>query len=121
MSYTTGITASFKVTSGALCFGTLHDVTRGADAPIQRSPHTTPQAGGTVKVHPMEYNVAAKNGVWNAYALVTLNTVHVVAWFVVHESVRDPLEELHRILRVAGCPYEHECGSTMNDDKTMAN
>ncbi|KAJ6439252.1 transposase [Purpureocillium lavendulum] len=122
MSKNDNITASFQVTSGALCFGSLLEISEGAAAPVRQSPHARPElGGGTVQVQPMAYNVAAKNGTWNAYGLVAQDSSFVVAWFIAHESVDEPLTELLKILRVAGCPYEYECGSQMNDDKTRAN
>ena len=43
----------------------------------------------------------------------------VSGWFVCHEAV-NPKNEIDMILRVSGSPYEEDCGSTLNDDDTVA-
>lgn len=111
------VSATFDVTSGALCFGSLHDILQGAAAAIQIAPSPRPRRGGTVMFQPMVHNVGAKTGTWNAYTLLDVNTSSVQGWFAAHVEV-DPVKEVAKILCVAGSPYEYEHGSTMNTDKT---
>jgi hypothetical protein len=111
------ISATFDITSGALCFGSLHDILQGAAAAIQMAPSPRPRRSGTVKFQPMVHNVGAKTGTWNAYTLLDVNTSSVQGWFAAHVEV-DPVKEIAKILRVAGSPYEYEHGSTMNTDET---
>ncbi|KIN03348.1 hypothetical protein OIDMADRAFT_51317 [Oidiodendron maius Zn] len=99
------VSATLDVTSGALCFGSLGDILQGAAAAIQVGPSPRPRGGGTVKYQPMVHNVGAKTGTWNAYTLFDVTPL----------VSRD---EITKILRVAGSPYEDEHGSTMNTDKT---
>jgi hypothetical protein len=85
------VNATFEVTSGALCFGSLHDILKGAAAPIQVAPSPRPRAGGTIKYQPMEHNVAAKSGAWNVYTLLDVNTSSVEGWFATHVDVDNPV------------------------------
>lgn len=112
------ISATFKISSRALCFGPLGDILKGAESPIQEPPETRPHLGGTVMYHPLEYNVAARNGVWNAYKLLDVATSSVEGWFAASADMEDPLQELTRILRLCGSPYEHDSGSSKNNEKT---
>jgi len=108
------------VTSGRICFGALHNIYDGALAPpVNGFPTLQSQASGTVVVHPLQFNIAALSGTWNAYRLVDLRNNEVVAWFVAHDSV-DPAAEMGKILWVSGSPYEHDSGSFVNDEKTEA-
>ena len=111
--------ATFTVSSGAVCFGLLIDILKGAEAAIQEPPSPRPHAGGTVIYHPLEHNVTARNGIWNAYTLVDVNTSRVEGWFAASADI-DPVEEVTKILRVSGSPYEHDSGSSRNNDKTRA-
>ncbi|KAJ5112260.1 hypothetical protein N7532_000305 [Penicillium argentinense] len=115
------IHSSFSVTSGGLCFGDLTEIYKGASTTIQMFPNIRPKPSGTVKSHEIEYNVAAENGIWNVYQLIDREQDDVSGWFVCHSTiVDDPGQEMDKILRVSGSPYETESGSTMNDDKTAA-
>ncbi|PQE15235.1 histone-fold protein [Rutstroemia sp. NJR-2017a WRK4] len=67
----------------------------------------------------VQFNVAAKNGSWNAFQLVAKDTGHVSAWFVCHSDV-DPEIETDKILRVSGSPYKPDSGSQFNNEKTAA-
>ena len=113
--------ATIFVSSGRLCFGELHNIWNGATTPVQVPglPTPRPRAFGTVKAQPIEYNIAARNGKWNAFQLVDLVTKQVTAWLLTHSDV-DPEREVDKILRVSGSPYEPDSGSTFNDDKTAA-
>ncbi|KAG7284867.1 hypothetical protein NEMBOFW57_009482 [Staphylotrichum longicolle] len=112
--------ATISVVSGCVCFGALHNIWNGASVPVQGFPTVRPRASGTVKAQPIEFNVAARNGVWNAFQLIDLDTQGVVAWFLAHSDV-DPEREVDKILWISGSPYESGSGSTFNDDKTAAN
>ncbi|KAJ6440247.1 pre-mRNA splicing factor slt11 [Purpureocillium lavendulum] len=109
--------ATFQVTSGAICFGSLNDILRGAAATIQVGPSPRPQPSGTIRVQPMEHNIGARNGSWNTFPLLDVKSSSVEGWFAAHSDV-DPLNELHKILRVSGSPYEPDHGDGWNTDKT---
>ncbi|OGM43984.1 hypothetical protein ABOM_008017 [Aspergillus bombycis] len=111
--------ATFSIESGCLCFGELHNIWLGSSVPIQRFPSTQPDWSGTVKVHHLKFNIPAQNGRWKAFQLVDIETKIVSGWFLSHSNV-DPSEEIGRILRVSGSPYEPDSGNTLNDDKTSA-
>ncbi|KAJ3541693.1 hypothetical protein NM208_g4489 [Fusarium decemcellulare] len=117
MAKSSTIAASFEVTSGAICFGSLTNILRGAETSIQPAPNPRPHLTGTVISHPQEFNIPAKKGIWNAYTLLEAESSRVEGWFVAHEDV-DPLPELLKILRVAGSPYE--VGHITNSDETRA-
>ncbi|KAF4986382.1 hypothetical protein FDECE_15987 [Fusarium decemcellulare] len=117
MAGSSTIAASFEVTSGALCFGSLTNILRGAEIPIQLAPNPRPHLSGTVISHPQEFNVPAKKGTWRAYTLLKVDSSRVEGWFAAHQDV-DPLPELLKILRVAGSPYE--VGHITNSDETRA-
>ncbi|KAH6636299.1 hypothetical protein F5144DRAFT_645161 [Chaetomium tenue] len=112
---------TLAVNSGCLCFGELHNIWNGASVPVQSEgiPAHRPQLSGTVQVHRIEYNITARNGIWNGFRLIDLNTKKVAAWFLAHSDV-DPEKEVDKILRVSGSPYEDDSGSSFNDDKTAA-
>lgn len=108
------------ISSGRLCYGALHNVWHGASAPpVQGLPKIRSKTSGTVVVHRAEFNVAARNGAWNAFQLVDLEHNKLTAWFLAHSDV-DAEKEIDKILRVSGSPYERDSGSSMNDDKTEA-
>jgi hypothetical protein len=112
--------SQFTVTSGCLCYGDLHNIWHGASSLIREFPTAIePHASGTVITQVREYNVAAKNGTWNAFQLVEKGTDRLCAWFVSHSDI-DPEAEIDKILRVSGSPYEHDSGSRFNDEKTAA-
>lgn len=113
--------ATISVSSGYLCFGSLHNIWNGASSPLQGFPSAParPQAFGTVKTQPVEFNIVARKGTWNAFQLVDLRTSEVAAWFLAHSGV-DPEREVDKILRVSGSPYEPDSGSVFHDDKTAA-
>ncbi|KAF5231751.1 hypothetical protein FANTH_13273 [Fusarium anthophilum] len=111
------IRSTFSVVSGELCFGSLHNIWFGSSAPSQGLPAAPPQPSGTVIAHSINYNIAAQNGAWNVFKLISSETSHAVAWFVAHADV-DPRQEVDKILRISGSPYEADHGSTMNDDAT---
>ncbi|KAG5806827.1 hypothetical protein H9Q74_009297 [Fusarium xylarioides] len=111
------IQSTLSVVSGQLCFGSLHNIWFGSSAPCQGLPVAPPQASGTVKAHSINYNVPAQNGIWNVFKLVVSGTNDAVAWFVAHEDI-DPRQEVDKILRISGSPYEPDHGSTMNNDVT---
>ncbi|KAI9933206.1 hypothetical protein ASPWEDRAFT_42961 [Aspergillus wentii DTO 134E9] len=115
------IHSTFSVTSGGLCFGNLTEICKGASTTIQAFPNVRPKVSGTVKAHKIEYNVAAENGTWNVYQLIDRELRCISGWFVCHSTiVDDPGQEMNKILRVSGSPYEAESGSKMNNDKTAA-
>ncbi|KAL8764754.1 MAG: hypothetical protein Q9209_007897, partial [Squamulea sp. 1 TL-2023] len=68
--------------------------------------------------HKLDHNVSAQNGTWNAFRLIDTTESRLAGWFVAHESV-DVLQEIDKILRVSGSPYEDDSGSQYNDEKTM--
>ncbi|KAH7117494.1 hypothetical protein EDB81DRAFT_952907 [Dactylonectria macrodidyma] len=111
------IHSTFSVTSGHLCFGSLHNIWQGASAPLQGFPTARPQTSGTVIIHRIDHNVPALNGTWNVFQLVGSESNDTAAWFVAQSDV-DPKEEIDKILRVSGSPYEADHGSTMNNDDT---
>ncbi|ORY16607.1 hypothetical protein BCR34DRAFT_597614 [Clohesyomyces aquaticus] len=114
------IHSTLTISSGNLCFGSLHNIYPGASVPQVRGlPNVRYHAGGTVKVQSIEYNLPARNGTWNAFQLIETEWNKVVGWFLAHSDV-DPEKEIDKILRVAGSPYEIDSGSSMNDDKTAA-
>ena len=110
--------AEFSVSSGCLCFGALNNIWNGASLPVQPFPKPAPpRTFGTVRTQPTEFNIAARNGTWNAFQLIDLETKEVAAWFVAHSDV-DPNTEIDKILLVSGSPYEPDSGSHYNDEKT---
>ncbi|KAK6525511.1 hypothetical protein TWF694_005641 [Orbilia ellipsospora] len=109
--------STFKVESGSLCFGALHNIWSGSTLPVQQFPLVRPQLSGTVAVHPLEHNIVAKRGTWNVFQLVDTASREVCGWFVSHTDV-NPVSEVDKILRISGSPYEEDCGSTMNDENT---
>jgi hypothetical protein len=112
--------STFSVTSGHLCFGALHNIWEGAlEPPVQGLPYLRAAVGGTVKAHPLKYNVPAERGKWSAFQLVDLYSPGNAGWFVCHSSV-DPAQEIDKLLRVSGSPYDLEGGSSMNNDRTRA-
>ncbi|PCD30357.1 hypothetical protein AU210_010039 [Fusarium oxysporum f. sp. radicis-cucumerinum] len=111
------IHSTLSVVSGQLCFGSLHNIWFGSSAPSQGLPVAPPQPSGTVKAHSINYNVAAQKGIWNVFKLVVSETSDTVAWFVAHADI-DPRQEVDKILRISGSPYEPDHGSTMNNDAT---
>ncbi len=117
MTASSSVDATISVSSGCLCFGSLQNIWDGASMPVQSFPTARPRASGTVKTQPIEFNIAALNGTWNAFELIDLSTNGVCAWFLAHSEV-DP--EIDRILRVSGSPYEPGSGSIFNDHKTAA-
>lgn len=110
---------TFSVASGCLCFGSLHNIWAGASVPIQGFPTCRPRSSGTVKAHEFDFNVPAQNGKWNAYQLANIEGTRVSGWFISHSDV-EPGQEIDKLLRVSGSPYESNSGSSMNDDKTSA-
>ncbi len=119
MAATPSAFATVSVSSGCLCFGALHNIWNGASMPVQAFPTTRPRTSGTVQAQPLEFNVAARNGVWNVFKLIDVRTKQVAAWFLAHSDV-DPEREADKILRASGSPYEEDSGSRFNDDKTAA-
>lgn len=111
--------ATFSIESGCLCFGELHNIWSGSLVPIQGFPSIQPDRSGTVKAHRLKFNIPARNGTWQAFQLVDIETEVVSGWFLWHSDV-DPGREIARILRVSGSPYEPDSGSTMNNEKTRA-
>ncbi|KAF9630643.1 hypothetical protein BFW01_g1205 [Lasiodiplodia theobromae] len=109
----------FFVSSGSLCFGELHNIWHGASAPVQGFPSVRPQTTGTVVSHELQFNTTAEIGTWHVFSLIDTTTRAAAAWFACHSDV-DPEQEVVKILRVSGSPYEANCGSTMNDDSTAA-
>jgi hypothetical protein len=126
----------FVVKSGAICFGTPHNIRWGARQPLQQPTFVEPTPSGTVLTHTFQYNLAALNGVWSAYPLVyaannypqttsSSSSITVRAWFACHESflLEDdgPYQEAKRILQVANSPYEADNGVNRNTSKTWDN
>ncbi|KAI1063459.1 hypothetical protein LB506_012745 [Fusarium annulatum] len=111
------IQSTLSVISGQLCFGSLHNIWFGSSAPSQGLPVAPPQPSGTVQAHSVNHNVAAQNGIWNVFKLVASETRDAVAWFVAREDI-DPRQEVDKILRISGSPYEPDHGSTVNNDVT---
>lgn len=108
----------FFVTSGHLCYGALHNILYGAlKEPSQGLPYVSPALSGTVQRHELELNVPAKNGEWFTFQLVNTSSEKAWGWFACHSDV-NPDEEVDKILRVSGSPYEIDSGSHMNNDKT---
>ncbi len=106
----------FTVSSDAICFGPMQDIERASGLPVQPPPSPRPHKSGTVAHHALEHNVQAQNGKWHAYRLhSTKSPERVDAWFAAHELV-DPLLELRKLVRVAGSPYEYDCGHKFNCD-----
>ncbi|KAL8846196.1 MAG: hypothetical protein Q9221_008693 [Calogaya cf. arnoldii] len=111
--------AHFTVHSGHLCYGKLHNIWQGVLA--ERSYGLTavqPRVAGTVITHKLDHNVSTQNGTWNAFQLIDTTQYRLAGWFIAHDSV-DVLEEIDKILRVSGSPYEEDSGSQYNDEKTM--
>jgi len=114
------IHTQFTVKSGHLCYGELHNIWHGASVePVNGLTNAMPQSSGTVIIHNLDYNVPAQNGTWNAYQLLDTTDEHLVGWFVAHESVDVP-QELNKILRVSGSPYELDSGNRFNNEETAA-
>ncbi|KAF5651392.1 uncharacterized protein FTJAE_139 [Fusarium tjaetaba] len=109
--------STLSVVSGQLCFGSLHNIWFGSSAPTQGLLVAPPHPSGTVQAHSINYNICAQNGIWNVYKLVISETSDAVAWFVAHADI-DPRQEVDKILRISGSPYEPDHGSTMNNDIT---
>ena len=106
----------FTAKSGYLCYGDLHNIWHGATSPAQSFSPPAPEPSGTVITHKLETCVPALTGSWITYQLVDGDQV-VRAWFVCHSSV-NPEEEITKILRVSGSPYEYYSGSSVNNAKT---
>jgi hypothetical protein len=111
--------SQFIVKSSCLCYGDLHNIWHGACSPIQGFPTPAPERSGTVRIHKLEYNVSALDGTWKTYQLVDIGSQIVRAWVACHSSV-NPEEEIDKILRVSGSPYEWYSGSTVNNAETAA-
>jgi hypothetical protein len=109
----------FTVKSSCLCYGSIHNIWHGASSATQGFPTPVPERSGTVRIHKLDYNVSALNGTWKTYQLVDIGNQTVRAWFACHSSV-DPEEEMDKILRVSGSPYELESGSKVNNAETVA-
>ncbi len=109
--------SSFTVSSGAICFGDLHNIWDGAGASLQpfREDPPDPLIGGTVRVQPTEFNTPAQDGEWRVYELRTPQGT--TGWFAAHEDV-DPDAEVRRIVRVSGNPSDIDPGSSYNDATT---
>ena len=73
---------------------------------------------GTVRVQIVHYNIAALNGTWRAYELVSTRSNKCTAWFVCHDSV-NPGSEVDKILRVSGSTYEFDSGSQWHSANTV--
>lgn len=112
------IQSTLSVVSGQLCFGSFHNIWFGSSAPSQGLPVAPPQPNGTAKAHSINYNVAAQKGIWNVFKIVVSETAYTVAWFVAHADI-DPRQEVDKIFRISGSPYEPDHGSTMNNDVTF--
>ncbi|KAL8885330.1 MAG: hypothetical protein Q9192_006661 [Flavoplaca navasiana] len=113
------IHAQFTVHSGHLCYGELHNIWQGALAePSHGLTAVQPTVAGTVMTHKLDHNVSALNGTWNAFRLIDTTQYRLAGWFVAHESV-DVLQEIDKILRVSGSPYEEDSGSKYNNKETM--
>ncbi|KAL8909966.1 MAG: hypothetical protein Q9171_004732 [Xanthocarpia ochracea] len=111
--------AHFTVHSGHICYGELHNIWQGALAePSDGLTAVQPSVAGTVMTHKLDHNVSALNGTWKAFRLIDTTEPRLVGWFVAHESV-DVLQEIDKILRVSGSPYEEDSGSQYNNEKTM--
>lgn len=65
------------------------------------------------------YNVPAEKGTWISYKLLERGTHQATAWFACHQGT-DPVRELHRIIEVAGSPYEMEGGKFQHDRESAA-
>ena len=113
------VSATFQVGSGALCFGSLSDIRRGANTTIQAAPHPERHGRGTIVTQSLEYNLPARNGPWTTFPLVDVGSSTVQGWFAAHSDV-NPLDELDKILHVAGSPYDPDGGQTWNTKKTRA-
>ena len=109
----------FTVKSGYLCYGDLHNIWHGATSPTQSFPPPAPEHSGTIILHKLQPCVPALNGAWITYQLVDIGDQVVRAWFVCHSSV-NPEEEITKILRVSGSPYEWDGGSSVNNAQTAA-
>jgi len=112
-------TNSFEITSGALCFGEAHNVRHGASQAIKSPSVAHPECRGTVFVQPIEYNYAAVNGTWTSYPLYDKYGA-IGSLFCCHSSIDKPLEEIKRILRIAGSPYDHD-SARFSDGDTFEN
>ncbi|KAF7553540.1 hypothetical protein G7Z17_g3543 [Cylindrodendrum hubeiense] len=121
--------ATFSVTSGHLCYGDLENIQVGASTDLVHGLPSFPAfTGGTVMGHVLKFNVPAENGTWAAFQLlgvepqsgpelVTVESRPIRGWFVCHMDT-DPVQEIDKILRVSGSPYEEDSGSRLNNDKT---
>ncbi|EFQ96661.1 hypothetical protein MGYG_08584 [Nannizzia gypsea CBS 118893] len=122
MSSSPTVHSQFTILSGGICFGDLHNIWHGAISdPMERLHFIPPQVSGTVIVHDVNFNIGARNGAWNVYQLVDIDSCsEVVAWFACHVEI-DPQAEVDRILHVSGSPYEPDSGSSRNCEKTVDN
>ncbi|CEJ82591.1 hypothetical protein VHEMI02646 [[Torrubiella] hemipterigena] len=86
--------------------------------PDSSTPEPQPFLDGTVRRHQITHNLPARNGTWRTYPLSQTEPPYAIsAWFVAHETV-DPITEITKVLRVAGSPYEYDCGSRDNNAVT---
>lgn len=114
------ISTHFNVNSGHLCYGELHNIWQGASAePSHGLTAIQRRIAETVMTYELDHNVSAQNGTWNAFQLIDTTKARLAGWFVAHEAV-DVLQEIDKILRVSGSPYEEDSGSKYNDEKTIA-
>ncbi|KAH7176797.1 hypothetical protein EDB81DRAFT_773581 [Dactylonectria macrodidyma] len=120
MATTPTVHATFSVTSGRLCFGDLENIWQGASTePVHGVPTFSALQGGTIKQFDFKYNLPAENGTWNAIQLVDVASQNVCGWLATHADV-DPAQEVDKILRVSGAPYENNSGSRFNNEDTKA-
>lgn len=113
------IQSHFTVHSGHLCYGELHNIWQGALAePSYGLTAVHPRVAGTTMRHKLDHKVSALNGTWNAFQLIDTTKCRLAGWFVAHESV-DVLQEIDKILRVSGSPYQEDSGSQYNNEMTM--
>lgn len=115
------LAATFELQSGHLCYGVLRNIYHGASAPKAEGlpAHQEPVSGGTIRRHEHSFNLPALKGTWHIYHLIGKygEDTQTVAYLLSHSSV-DPQTEVDKILRVSGSPYEHDSGSTFNDEST---
>ncbi|KAK3285236.1 hypothetical protein CYMTET_7151 [Cymbomonas tetramitiformis] len=111
--------AVMQVTSGAICFGSRHNILEGSRVPIQEPTMHAPTPSGTVIVHKMEYNMRALNGTWRAFKLDDESSLDTTGWFVCHESLH-PWPTCQHILNTSGSPYEDDSGNSSNCEATFS-
>lgn len=112
------VNSTFSVTSGCLCFGTLHNIWAGASSvALPGFPTVRPNKAG---VQRLEFNIAAQNGTWNVYQLKDARDRNKTnGWFASHSSL-DPGDEIRKIVDLTVNYFGDDVQNLFNNYRTEA-